>query len=80
MLKRFVGTPAAGRLIAKTGSLDHVAALSGFVRGVRDTPLTFALITNDLPRDEDGRVLGDRVGATLATYPDAPDPATLVPR
>jgi D-alanyl-D-alanine carboxypeptidase/D-alanyl-D-alanine-endopeptidase (penicillin-binding protein 4) len=78
LVKRFVGTPAAGRLAAKTGSLDQVTALSGFMRG--PSPLIFALVANDLPRDEAGRVLADRIGVALASYPDAPDPSTLAPR
>jgi D-alanyl-D-alanine carboxypeptidase/D-alanyl-D-alanine-endopeptidase (penicillin-binding protein 4) len=76
--KRFAGTPAAGRLAAKTGSLNHVSSLSGYVKGASG-PIAFALVANALPRDALGRELGDRVGAVLAAYPDAPPAAQLVP-
>src|SRR5205823_14123021 len=76
--KRFVGTAAAGRVAAKTGSLDHVAALSGFTRG--SAPLTFALVANDLATDAAGRGLQDRVVAALAAYPAGPPASEIAPR
>ncbi|MGH9165449.1 MAG: D-alanyl-D-alanine carboxypeptidase, partial [Acidimicrobiales bacterium] len=80
LAKRYLGQSAAGRLRAKTGSLDGVVALSGFVDPLTsEPPLTFALLANDLTRDAAGRVLQDRLAAILARYPEAPDPATLAP-
>lgn len=74
LFDRFIGHPAAGRLRAKTGSLDGVAALSGSI----DT-LTFSLVVNDLPRDALGRALQENVGDALARYPDAPTADELAP-
>jgi D-alanyl-D-alanine carboxypeptidase/D-alanyl-D-alanine-endopeptidase (penicillin-binding protein 4) len=80
LTKRFKGNPAAGRLRAKTGSLDGVVALTGFVDAPDQTPpLVFSMIVNDLPRDVIGRNLEETVGAVLARYPDGPKPAVLAP-
>ena len=54
---RMIGTPAQGRLIAKTGNLDNVVSLSGFVLpppGAPETPalgqpLVFSLLLNGPP-------------------------------
>ena len=43
---RFVDSPAAGRVRAKTGSLPGVASLAGFAEGADGQPLTFAVILN----------------------------------
>lgn len=80
LAKRFQGSPAAGRLRAKTGSLDGVVGLSGYVDAPSGgVPLEFSLLVNDLPRDALGRALQELVGAILARYPDAPAPEALAP-
>jgi D-alanyl-D-alanine carboxypeptidase/D-alanyl-D-alanine-endopeptidase (penicillin-binding protein 4) len=77
---RFKGNPAEGRLRAKTGSLNFVAGLVGFVDAADDRTLEFALLANDLPdRTDSGRALQERVGAILAQYPKAPPAAALEP-
>ncbi|MGH9178280.1 MAG: D-alanyl-D-alanine carboxypeptidase/D-alanyl-D-alanine endopeptidase [Acidimicrobiales bacterium] len=82
---RFRGNPAAGRLRAKTGALDGVVGLSGFIDPVAEAgantgaPLQFSLLVNELPRDSVGRALQEQVGAILASYPDAPSPEELAP-
>jgi D-alanyl-D-alanine carboxypeptidase/D-alanyl-D-alanine-endopeptidase (penicillin-binding protein 4) len=67
--RRFGGTPAAGRLRAKTGALEGVAALTGLVDQPGGDSLVFSLLANELPRESAGRGLEDRVGAGLASYP-----------
>jgi D-alanyl-D-alanine carboxypeptidase/D-alanyl-D-alanine-endopeptidase (penicillin-binding protein 4) len=82
---RFVGTAAAGRLEAKTGTLDGVSALSGFVvppSGSQVAPsseLAFSMIVNSLPSMATGEALEDRVGAILARYPEAPSVTDVKP-
>ena len=76
--KRFLGTPVAGRLAAKTGSLEHVSALTGFMRGP-NASLAFSLVANQLPNDATGRALQDRVAAVLAAYPAGPPAADIAP-
>ena len=65
--RRFVGTPVSGRLRAKTGSLDGVAALAGTVQTVTGGSLTFAYLVNGLPRDDSGRRLQDALATALVT-------------
>ena len=70
LARRFVNTPAAGRLRAKTGSLDGVAALAGYADNAAGATLTFSYIINGLPRGASGRALQDAVAAALvATVP-----------
>jgi D-alanyl-D-alanine carboxypeptidase/D-alanyl-D-alanine-endopeptidase (penicillin-binding protein 4) len=74
---RLRGTPLAGRLRAKTGSLTGVTGLVGIV-DVR-TPLRFAYIANGAFDENAGMVMRERVATVLATYPDATLDAGLVP-
>ena len=79
LARRFIGNPAAGRLRAKTGALDGVAGLTGYLDVTGADPLAFSLLVNDLPRDALGRALQERLGAILARYPEAPPPDALEP-
>ena len=44
---RFVGTPLEGRVVAKTGSIQHVNSLSGYIDRPRGGPLVFSVIANN---------------------------------
>jgi D-alanyl-D-alanine carboxypeptidase/D-alanyl-D-alanine-endopeptidase (penicillin-binding protein 4) len=70
---RMEGTDAAGRLRAKTGTLENVSALSGYVESRSGEHLVFSLLVNDFV-GRLGPVLNgvDAVGITLAGYGDAP--------
>ena len=88
---RFKGTSVAGRLRAKTGSLDGVSSLVGWVdpaarEGGVAPPVAFAVVANGVPTSLDAARLADRVGVVLGSWPDAPpadavdpEPATPLP-
>src|SRR2546422_5195533 len=46
LLKRFVGTPLEGRVIAKTGSIDRVNSLSGYIERANGRTITFSVQAN----------------------------------
>lgn len=86
LVDRMVGTPAQGRLIAKTGNLDNVVSLSGFVLPAAGNPVTpalgeplvFSLILNG-PPDPVAQELADKIGIALARYPNLPAMSLLEP-
>lgn len=47
--RRFAGTPLAGRIFAKTGTLNATNALSGWMIAASGRELTFSIIANDVP-------------------------------
>ncbi|MDR6116213.1 MULTISPECIES: D-alanyl-D-alanine carboxypeptidase/D-alanyl-D-alanine-endopeptidase [unclassified Sphingomonas] len=51
LARRFVGTPLAGRLMAKTGTLNAANALAGTMIAASGRMLTFAAYANDMPGD-----------------------------
>jgi D-alanyl-D-alanine carboxypeptidase/D-alanyl-D-alanine-endopeptidase (penicillin-binding protein 4) len=75
LVDRFVGTPLAGRLRAKTGHIDGVVGLAGVVSpGAR-----FAFVANgDFTTDEGAR-MQDAVGSAVGEYLDTAGPPGLVP-
>jgi serine-type D-Ala-D-Ala carboxypeptidase/endopeptidase (penicillin-binding protein 4) len=64
---RLAGTPLEGKLRAKTGSLNGVSGLAGYLDGRRG--LSFAFLANGPLSDSAGRLLQDRLMALLAGYP-----------
>lgn len=78
---RFTTPPLDKAVRAKTGTLNGVTSLSGWLRTVAGVPLDFSIIVN-----VDGRAVAggdmalqnDVLAAALA-YPQAPDPSTLGP-
>jgi serine-type D-Ala-D-Ala carboxypeptidase/endopeptidase (penicillin-binding protein 4) len=85
---RLTGQATVGRILAKTGTLDGVSALSGFVLPnplvtVPDAqlgvPLTFSLIMNGLADSDTGVDVADALATALAAYPDVPPLAAITP-
>lgn len=80
LFKRFLGATTAGKVRAKTGSLEGVTALSGFETAKDGRTLTFSLLANDLPNASAGGALQDKVVAVLAGYPRGPAADELAPK
>ena len=76
---RFEGTDAVWRLRAKTGTLENVSALSGYVQGVGGERFVFSVLVNDFP----GRVSTvlqhiDAVGAAVAATGSSSGPGSAL--
>jgi D-alanyl-D-alanine carboxypeptidase/D-alanyl-D-alanine-endopeptidase (penicillin-binding protein 4) len=66
---RFENSPAISRLRAKTGSLNGVSALSGYVVTQNDKVLAFSVMMNDYyGRARSMWRIQDRIGIALARY------------
>ncbi|MGI9594935.1 MAG: D-alanyl-D-alanine carboxypeptidase/D-alanyl-D-alanine endopeptidase [Acidimicrobiales bacterium] len=83
---RFVDTPADELVLAKTGTLRGVRALSGYVNTAVETDpgayVTFAYILNDddVIEDDAVRAIQDPFISALTRYPGGPAIALLSPR
>jgi D-alanyl-D-alanine carboxypeptidase/D-alanyl-D-alanine-endopeptidase (penicillin-binding protein 4) len=75
-LRRMHRTPAAGNLRAKTGTIDEVSALSGYVRTRSDELLAFSILSNGVPSTWTAKRVEDRIGARLAAF-DRPAPRRM---
>ena len=76
----FQGSPAAGRLRAKTGTLTGAKALSGFVDaldGLRH--ISFSYVQNGADAEAAANPIWDALGQALTTYPTAPSIEQLGP-
>ena len=74
---RFRDTPLAGNLRAKTGTLDGVSGLAGFVTS--DRPLDFALIVNGTFGESTAFAIREAMATTIASFPQTTNVTTLVP-
>jgi D-alanyl-D-alanine carboxypeptidase/D-alanyl-D-alanine-endopeptidase (penicillin-binding protein 4) len=79
LIRRFNGTPAVGKVRAKTGSLHEVVGLSGWATGLDGRSLLFSLVANELPSEAAGTALQDKIASALVTYPEAPAPDDIDP-
>jgi serine-type D-Ala-D-Ala carboxypeptidase/endopeptidase (penicillin-binding protein 4) len=76
-LYRMHRTLAVHNLIAKTGTLDSVSALSGYVRARDGEQLVFSIISNGVPSTWRAKRIEDAIGARLARF-DRPFPTAPV--
>jgi len=79
MRMRMEGTDAAGRLRAKTGTLEKVTALSGFVQSLGGERFVFSILVNDWA-GRSGPVITsiDRLGSLIASV-GGPQPSEVAP-
>lgn len=76
---RFEGSDAVGRLRAKTGTLETVSALSGYVQSVGGERFVFSVFVNDFP-GRAGTVVPhiDALGAAIAATGSSQGPSAAV--
>ena len=66
---RMRNTPAAGNLHAKTGTINAVASLSGYVTSAAGEHLVFSIILNNYPEESTARrVFIDNIAVLLASF------------
>jgi len=70
LAKRWTGHPAKGRVRAKTGTLDKVTTLAGYLAFDGEHPLGFAILVNDIPPGQraGARTAADDIIDALAAY------------
>jgi D-alanyl-D-alanine carboxypeptidase/D-alanyl-D-alanine-endopeptidase (penicillin-binding protein 4) len=69
LANRMREAPVAGRVRAKTGTLDQTSSLAGYVVTARGRPIAFALMSNHFVEDLDKiRALEEEIAAVLARY------------
>jgi D-alanyl-D-alanine carboxypeptidase/D-alanyl-D-alanine-endopeptidase (penicillin-binding protein 4) len=67
-LHRMYGTPAAGNLRAKTGTIRGVSSLSGYVTTADGERLAFSILANNVPSTPREKRSEDAIGARLARF------------
>jgi len=76
---RFEGSEAVGRLRAKTGTLENVSALSGYVQATGGELFVFSMMVNDYPGRSGPVVQGlDALGAAVAAAGSSMGPSRAV--
>jgi serine-type D-Ala-D-Ala carboxypeptidase/endopeptidase (penicillin-binding protein 4) len=87
LVNRMLGTPAVGRVHAKTGTLDGVVGLSGYVTPTAASapvdplrqPVIFSILLNGASGYAD-QALADKIAVALASYPKVAPLASVAPR
>lgn len=70
LARRWVGKPAMGRVRAKTGTLDKVSTLAGYIAVDGGHVLAFAILANDIATTQRGlvRAMADEMVEAMAAY------------
>jgi D-alanyl-D-alanine carboxypeptidase/D-alanyl-D-alanine-endopeptidase (penicillin-binding protein 4) len=73
LAKRWKDHPARGRVRAKTGTLDKVVSLAGYVGIDEGHPLAFAILVNDVPAGQRNaaRAMADEMLDAMVAYLEA---------
>lgn len=73
LARRLAGSPAKGRVRAKTGTLAAVTTLAGYVGVDSARPLAFAIFVNDIPTGQKGpaRAMADDMLDAIVAYLEA---------
>lgn len=82
LTNRMKNTSAVGRLRAKTGFLNGISSLVGWVDPKRPDwpPVSFAVVSNDVPLNQTATALADKIGVAMAAWPESFDPSGLGPK
>ena len=81
LTNEFVGTPLAGQLHAKTGTLSNVKSLTGYLPTAAGTiEVSMILNAQNIGNDGNYEPAWNALGAALATYPSGPPVEQLQPR
>lgn len=83
-LRRMHRTDAELNLRAKTGTINHVSALSGYVRAVNGELLAFSIMANNVGSTWQAKRVEDAIGARIASFTRSPSdegisPAVTIP-
>lgn len=66
--RRFVGTAAQGNLRGKTGTIDQVSALSGYLTTAGGEPVVLSIVVNGVPASELRTALIDDIATSVANF------------
>jgi len=68
LANRFKGTAAAGNIHGKTGTIDQVSALSGYMTTAGGDPVILSIIVNDIPEGRMRTSLIDDITIAVANF------------
>ncbi len=68
LARRFLGTAAAGNIRGKTGTIDQVSALSGYVTTAAGEQLVVSIVVNGVPAPVQRTALIDDIVVNLANF------------
>jgi D-alanyl-D-alanine carboxypeptidase/D-alanyl-D-alanine-endopeptidase (penicillin-binding protein 4) len=68
LANRFKGTAAAGNIRGKTGTIDQVSALSGYMATVGGEPVVLSIIVNGVPEGRQRTSLIDDIVVAVANF------------